>query len=66
MISIERGRKMRYSMRSTTDEHWRLDIRDLERKGLLKPIGWTTLTWKQTGTGGLLAPAKKTIPSLPT
>lgn len=40
---------MRYSTRSTTDEYRQLDIRDLERKGLLKPTGWTTLTWRSNG-----------------
>ena len=40
---------MRYSMRSTTEEYRRLDIRDLERKRLLQPTGWTTLFWKVNG-----------------
>ena len=41
---------MRYSTRNTTDEYRQLDIRDLERKGLLRVSGcWTTLWWKVNG-----------------
>ena len=40
---------MRYSMKSTTAEYRRLDIRDLERKRLLQPTGWTTLFWTVNG-----------------
>ena len=37
----------RYSSRDTTSSYLRLDIRDLERKGFLRPNGWVVLRWSR-------------------
>lgn len=39
----------RYSFRNTTEDHRFLDIRELNRWGLLRPSGWRTITWKRHG-----------------
>src|ERR1041385_6962358 len=39
----------RYATKNTTSDHWQLDIRDLKRKGLLRPRGWFTLNCSRNG-----------------
>ena len=39
----------RYSTRDTTSSYRQLDIRDLKRKGFLRPRGWTSLRWSRNG-----------------
>ncbi len=39
----------RYSSKNTTSSYRRLDIRELQRKGFLRPGGWTSLSWSRNG-----------------
>lgn len=39
----------RYSSKSTTSDYRQLDIRVLQRKGFLRPCGWTSLYWSSNG-----------------
>ena len=39
----------RYSSKNTTSSYRRLDIRELQRKGFLRPGGWTSLRWSRNG-----------------
>jgi hypothetical protein len=39
----------RYASKSTNSDYRQLNIRDLQRKGFLKPRGWVVLTWSRQG-----------------
>ena len=39
----------RYATRDTTSSYRQLDIRDLKRKGFLRPCGWVNLHWSRNG-----------------
>ena len=39
----------RYSSKNTISSYRRLDIRELQRKGFLRPGGWTSLSWSRNG-----------------
>src|SRR5215471_32492 len=39
----------RYAIRNTTEYHRPLDIRELNRWGLLEASGWRTITWRRDG-----------------
>lgn len=43
------GNRWRTAGRPSTNEFRSLDVRWLARKGLLKPTGWSTLTWSREG-----------------